>query len=148
MNKYYIGVAAILGIVIGGGIALAKDTQVNRHFNSNTILHIGGEDSEVTASLPVRFELTLKENGTYDVFSMLPRSQVGFSGKGSYAFDADGVMFIHDMHTPLDLDNAKDGLIEQLFVRPGSFDGMMQLVQVSDHESILIGQKAALLLKE
>ncbi|MEZ8103005.1 hypothetical protein [Vibrio bivalvicida] len=149
MNKEIIFGAAVLGLGIGVGIAFNTGDQPNRHFTSSTVAHIHIEEPSTvfSTSLPMRLELTLNENNTYGVFAMLPQSQVGFSGKGQYSMDSDGILFMHDMHTPLDLEGAKGGVIEQLFVRPGSFDGLMNLIDIGDKGSILVGKKVALHLE-
>jgi len=38
-------------------------------------------------------------------------------------------------------------VIEQLFVRPGAFDGMMEFVDLGNDQAILVGHKVALYLK-
>ncbi|MFM2590142.1 hypothetical protein [Vibrio sp. TBV020] len=149
MNRTLVLGSVFCGLVAGCSLALLDNSELNRHFTSNTVSHIemDEEQGHLSLSLPLRFELTLKENQTYGVFAMLPNSQVGFSGKGDYSYNHEGMMFVHDTHTPLDLENAKDGLIEQLFVRPGAFDGMMKFVDLGNDQAILVGHKVALYLK-
>ncbi|TFH89951.1 hypothetical protein [Vibrio ouci] len=149
MNNIVTSCTTVCGLVLGCLLALLGTSEHNRHFTSNTVTHIEIEDDRKaqSISLPLRFELTLKENQTYGVFAMLPSSQVGFSGKGAYTHNHQGMMFIYDTHTPLELDDAKDGLVEQLFVRPGAFDGRMKFVELGNDHAILVGHKVALYLK-
>lgn len=149
MNNVIASFIVISGLALGWLLALFGGAEHNRHFNSNTVTHIEIDDyrNAQSISLPIRFELTLKENQTYGVFAMLPSSQVGFSGKGTYTHNHQGMMFMYDTHTPLELDDAKEGLVEQLFVRPGAFDGRMTFVELDNDHAILVGHKVALYLQ-
>lgn len=149
MNNIVTSCTMIFGLALGWLLASLGTSEHNRHFSSYSVTHIEFEDyrNGHSISLPLSFELTLKENQTYGVFAMLPNSQVGFSGKGTYTHNHRGMMFMHDTHTPLELDDAKDGLVEQLFVRPGAFDGRMKFVELGNDHAILVGHKVALYLK-
>lgn len=149
MNKKLVACATLLGLGVGIGVALNSGEQPNRHYTSSTVAHIDVEEPAFvgSASLPIKFELTLNENNTYGVFAMLPQSQVGFSAHGQYSIDQSDALFMYQTHTPLALSGAKSGVIEQLFVRPGAFDGLMNLVDIGEHGSILVGKKVALHLK-
>lgn len=150
MNKQITLGAVFAGLAVGTAIALYTGEQPNQHYTSNTIAHIHIEQPGdlFSTSLPLRFELILNENNTYGVYAMLPQSQVGYSGTGQYDKSHNEILFMYQNHTPLDLPNANSsGVIEQLFVRPGSFDGLMQLIDIGDKGAILVGNKVALHLR-
>ncbi|KJY94320.1 hypothetical protein TW84_01325 [Vibrio neptunius] len=146
MNKLLTITPLIAGIACGAAVSYSDDNQVNRHMISHTVVHVSSTnpDDDFAVTLPMRIELTLKENSSYDVYAVLPQSRVGYTGSGIYELDSDGVFFAMQEHQPLDIAPLRKGIIEQLFVRPGSFDGHMKVAKLGENNAALVGHKVIL----
>lgn len=146
MNKLLAIVPLIAGVAVGAAISYGDDNKLNRHLISHTVSYISSADPEdnYAITLPLRLEVTLKENSSYDVYAVLPDSGVGYTGSGRYELDSDGIFFAMEEHEPLDLEPKQKGIIEQLFIRPGSFDGHKKVAKLGDHSAALIGHKMIL----
>ncbi|USD31362.1 MULTISPECIES: hypothetical protein [Vibrio] len=146
MNKLLTIIPLIAGAVVGAAVSYSDDNQLNRHMISHTVAHVTSSDPDDSFSdtLPLRLELTLKENSRYDVYAVLPKSRVGYTGSGRYELDSDGVFFAVEEHEPLDIEPLRQGMVEQLFVRPGSFDGHMKVAKLGENSAALVGHKVVL----
>ncbi|MEF1174965.1 hypothetical protein [Vibrio sinaloensis] len=146
-NKIIIGAVA-LGAVIGGAASYLDSNKLNRHFNSSTIAYVeaSNPDDSFAKIIPLRFELTLKENSGYDVYAAIPNSKVGYMTSGDYTLDSDGVFFNIQTHSPLRAEYSHYGPIEQLFLRRNAFEGHRKVAKLEDNKAALIGHKVVLLL--
>jgi len=146
VNKLLAIVPLIAGVAVGAAVSYIDDNQLNRHMISHTVAHVSSTDpdDDFATTLPMRIELTLKENSSYDVYAVLPKSRVGYTGSGRYELDSDGVFFAMEEHQPLDIEPLRKGIIEQLFVRPGSFDGHMKVAKLGENNAALVGHKVIL----
>nr|WP_217702200.1 hypothetical protein [Vibrio ostreicida] len=132
-----------MGLGLGGGLSYIDDNTLNRHFISHTTAHIDSGRPGVSAAvtLPLRTELTLNENGTFNVYSLLSQRRVGYTGSGHYTLDSEGVLFSMQKQIALDVPTQNQGVIENLFVRTGAFDGRVTFARLGEGSAALIGNK-------
>lgn len=142
--------AAVVGVLLGGATGYLGNNTLNRHFNSSTIAYIEGSnpDDSFAKVIPLRFELTLKENSGYDVYAAIPSSKVGYMTSGEYALDRGGVFFHIQTHNPIKTEGSDHGPIEQLFLRRNAFEGHRKIVQLEENKVALIGHKVVLFLND
>ncbi|WP_341663911.1 hypothetical protein [Vibrio sp.] len=146
MSKLAAVFIIIAGAMLGALIAYLNHNAINRHMSSHTIAYVSSvdPDNNFGVTLPLRVELILKEDSSYGVYALLPKSQVGYTSSGWYELDSDGIFFAMRKHNRLDIEPKRNGVIEQLFVRQGAFDGHMKLVKLGTHSAALVGSKVAL----
>ncbi|WP_114784708.1 hypothetical protein [Vibrio tetraodonis] len=146
MSKLAAVLIMIVGAMLGALIAYLNNNTINRHMSSHTVAHVSSvvPDNNFGITLPLRLELILKEDSSYGVYALLPKSQVGYTSSGWYELDSDGIFFVMGKHKRLELEPKRNGVIEQLFVRQGAFDGHMKLVKLGEHSAALVGSKVAL----
>ncbi|GLT16669.1 hypothetical protein GCM10007938_04450 [Vibrio zhanjiangensis] len=146
MSKQIAIVIIVVGSMLGAIAAYLNNNTINRHLSSHTVAYISSVDPDNSfgITLPLRLELILKQDSTYGVYAFLPKSQVGYTSSGWYQLDGDGIFFAMRRHNRLDIEAKRNGVIEQLFVRPDTFSGHMRLVQLGEHSAALVGSKVAL----
>ena len=146
MSKLVAVLLILVGTILGVLTSYFNNNSINRDMSSHTAAYISSvdPDNNFGITLPLRVDITLKENSTYGVYALLPKSRVGYASSGWYELDSDGIFFTMRKHRRLNIEPLRNGVIEQLFVRPGAFDGHMKLVKLDEHSAALVGSKVAL----